>query len=875
MVKNVCGSFEKQFEHSRIKVFAREVTKILIEKKQISLPAQTTGVGVVDGTVVWHERDKPHKKRISIERSLDNKYILFELDYYFFKKLLYCTKTKAKSKKKTNIYSATRGNGFSKGGEYFSVKKVRIKQTCLDKAFYTINDFVHKKTTVKKAIDAYVIFDLETCPDRTNKFVAYIGCFFILDHDKKLVRKEMLCSDAESYLMEFDFLSEFKLFMLGLMSSFLGIPKKTILFFGFNNHRFDNHFVLEYFTNSDQFRCNYKERFGKVTTAEFERNNIRIVFTDMIKFLPDVSLKEALEDYDCSNKMSFDIVFYNNMIIENDHIVPRLATQQNFLKCFKQINIVEKSHLKKKYAVNSNGIEMYDIYQCALDYCEQDVNGTYELFLKIQQSFDNLIEVLEFESPYLSCLEFVSPAHLSGLCLKSSLMGVTQKMTIKDPDFGRFINSSYFGGRVQMGFIGEYATLTNLGCYDVRSMYPLAMKANYPVIEHETDVCMGEHFPYGLVESALLSKNVDGMFFIAEFEVILPEHEYELCSFGPLPHRDEDSERLFFDNVSHGAKVLTSVHLKTAFLANYSFKIIKHKYNVFFVKNGPIFTDYMTLLGRAKANAQQNDNKSLKKLIKLLLNSTAGKLAQKVTNKFHFYDGKWNIKYEAENWNASTHYLAAFVTSYSNHILYSTFYDLESDFISNKIGLAARKGALCYCDTDSIFFDKTLCKQLTFDISDDIGTYANYQFGITWSTKYPNANGIIIVGKKSYFILDYNKPKQKIIIDKKLKGIHKFLLDEFSIDVIRRVIQNEPKTVKQEFLMRKARKEIKCVNFTTDSSFIKDIFVDTLQKTLTVSVLKNVWPYDDCEGADLFYKQEEKNREQLKNNSLIFYKSFI
>lgn len=153
--------------------------------------------------------------------------------------------------------------------------------------------------------------------------------------------------------------------------------------------------------------------------------------------------------------MNVDILEYNRQI-ENKGLL--IYESDNIIQFCKSKSPLTNRQLKKTYIQENN---LFNIWQYILDYCKIDVMATMELFFKIQHSIKNIIKTMSTKSgitmPFENFASYRSAPQMSGyfyelISRKNDLL----KMKIINDDFGRFIYSSYFGGRVDFGIIGEY-----------------------------------------------------------------------------------------------------------------------------------------------------------------------------------------------------------------------------------------------------------------------------------------------------------------------------------------------------------------------------------------------------------------------------------
>jgi hypothetical protein len=614
----------------------------------------------------------------------------------------------------------------------------------------------------------------------------------------------------------------------------------------------------------------FSSRISKIATAGSyydpnENQSIRcsaIEFKDLIKWTPDKTLREVCKDYNIGkdSKMDFDIVKYNKKIKDDDYYIKREMNLKDACDTFLMLKGKKKEKeggidyesMKLKAYYNAEN-DTLDLWELCKDYCLFDCKSTMLAALKISNLVKEIIfdyqreKNIRVQSNYM--FSYNSPATLAYQFLSRTFAKewTTQRLAINHSNFGRFIHQSYFGGRTDFSFIGKYTTVNgNLRYYDVTSEYPLAMMKKYPVLENEQDMTVGKDVNINyyqniinkMVEDRKKSKKFDDFTifrpFDEDFNAIFrcnlypPKNNCELITFAPMATRFEN-KALCYENLCKTNIIVCTAFLKNFIMSGYSVELLEDEYNVVFTKLEYIFTEFIQYFGRAKAESKEDENKSKAKLFKLIINSIAGKLAQKpgasISNSTVSYGDTDLDLDKLENWAKSNHYLATFIIGEANFILYSTLYRLQLTNIYNNVPHSDRCGALLYMDTDSIIFDADLCDELDWDWSEYIGTWdeqLNY-FHCTWKAKYTkkSPDSIVCLGKKSYMIM-----KGDTAIDVKLKGIHRDQMERFANEY-NDILNGDAKTVCFEGLVRKAKRINGIVDIT------KEIFVGSIQKTLT------------------------------------------
>lgn len=767
---------------------------------------------------------------------------VLNLKFRFFTRVLYLKKLRQQYKSKREIKFPTianRNDIISFEEVYYRVLRYEESSFGSLTEAYDLRPFI--KTDYQETYDIrwdiLVSFDAETCKFRTED-----------EHYNKLQHPYLLCATIDynyPYYHEvrtenFFWLDltrpstvgkQFVEWLVGIMASFHdNIAYWTrIKLFGYNNNKFDNHFIIEEFQKLG--RCVINERNGKVTEGNIQVGKWTIELYDMVKWVPDMSLDDACEDYDIdAKKLKLNILSYNRACEMNREIL--LKCSEDVFKQFLKpgVTVREKLSLRKKYFMDG----VYNVWDYVVEYCKYDTLSVLELYKKISAVVKSIIiQFQDSNEVFLKSTHFSqypSPANLSGHLFKMIAKHQNQlKLTIKNFDLGRFIFESYFGGRVDFSFLGEYISVNKSLCLmDVTSEYPLAMMGQYPFIESHDDIDYGSNiniqFYQNLIDkayeerwAAFEAKTLDNFVYFRHLEnwrgifranCYPPEDKVHLNTFAAIPRHHQVEKKIAYSNEKFLNVTINSVQCKNLILSGFKIEILNHEHNIFFTRVGYVFKSYVEKLGEIKYKAKENSNKTQAKLVKLFLNSIAGKMAQRPIDRTVLYEsdislasGKIhysNNKFLNENWENSLHYLATFITAEANFILFSTMYRLQLEYIYANKPLSERTGSILYMDTDSIIFDKELVsKNFVFNISEELGYYEaeKCDFYITWKEKYTNDAGvdrIICLAKKSYAIC-----KGEEIVELKLKGIHKKIMDsEFrNYEVLKKIASGIKKEI--------------------------------------------------------------------------------
>jgi hypothetical protein len=183
------------------------------------------------------------------------------------------------------------------------------------------------------------------------------------------------------------------------------------------------------------------------------------------------------------------------------------------------------------------------------------------------------------------------------------------------------------------------------------------------------------------------------------------------------------------------------------------------------------------MFGKAKAAAADDGSKVDKKLYKAILNSGAGRLGMKDTSQYinvNYQFRKGNMREYLENarqkittFGSSNFDMATIINSGALYVITSWQYLLQlKEIYPNNIPVYKRQPIVAYTDTDSILFDadKVLPEVVeSMIMSNEIGTWENDAFTVTWSEK-ASCNTAVIFGKKSYFLLNEDDKGFKDIV---------------------------------------------------------------------------------------------------------------
>jgi len=453
-----------------------------------------------------------------------------------------------------------------------------------------------------------------------------------------------------------------------------------------------------------------------------------------------------------------------------------------------------------------------------------------KVFTTNDEDIDNLLifekkEITQFSFFYYRWYDFFAYFSISQISyLMVKLIAVLKKYRRFNPrniDLFHFIKSTYFGGRVDIGLVGAFTGKIKM--IDVKSEYPLAMTGPLPLINEKYTYIFNLNeewlnFLNNKIKSALefreitmLEQNFHKRFKVFEFIdfigvfmciVKIPDKEEYASIFSPLPFPErltKDTRSIRYFTFSQ-KRILTSVHIASLIYQGWNVEIIydpnnilfnvlnneqKNKYkqkfdnieneiNKRFVSMNSTsefcwLAEYVDIFGKLKANAASNNDEVLKKIYKMLLNATAGRLGMKIVATYEdvehsfneFHDTfKVNKRSKKVTLNNSDFYIATFINAYGAFIITSWQYKLQLKSIYNKIPMYERVKTVLYTDTDSIAYNMNeILDEVESSIvySKDIGNYSieDKDFNVTFSIK-AECNLFIGFAKKSYILADIN-----------------------------------------------------------------------------------------------------------------------
>ncbi len=668
--------------------------------------------------------------------------------------------------------------------------------------------------------------------------------------------------------------------------------------FGYNNHSFDNNFIYELLRKKlKNFKFSYNSRYGKTTAMEFVKGGLTFSIVDLIKWFPATALAKACKDYGISKtKYDVDILKYCNECSKDKKIVLTTDDLKNY---FKSGNLDENFLAKFR---RPDGL--YRVYDLVTEYCDRDVEATVELYEKLNGNMQEVFKVfndMNIKVPSLDIFNYVSPPQLSFLVLKEMMIQDNQRvMQFNNPQQSEFIFDSYMGGRCDYSIIGECLPTPNEdgspGEYiyaDVTSEYPTAMNGYFPDVSDRKSIKIGEDidlewlqsvidravaFRYKLFEQKILHTTCEYLRELNQFKGIFmctitpPANKNHYSTWAPVGTRiyPQNTGKLYFLNCRQEKRVLNTAHFQALILAGWNITIEECRFNILFKKQAKLMEKYVEVIGQKKT--ESNDNKTLRNIYKLMLNSLYGKMAQKPKHLLHTQEGRTVYNYTItaielttrNDWSASYHYLSTFITGQSNWMIFQAAYYAELEMIYENKPISYRTNTVLYTDTDSLIINKNkMSKFMTFDIGEEIGLWNEDRctFDVKW--KYEEYGEpiikLIVLSKKTYFLLG----KDDKLLCLKAKGVHGHIAKNLTLDSIKAVADGKPLKLNFDGLIKKSLM-LESGEFDYEQDFIKSIHDVVLKKTMTRAEVSELCEVKSTDENDL--KLNHKNLSFMPYN---------
>ena len=430
------------------------------------------------------------------DTKINEKYdAVLSIEGFFYKKSFYCqlydldfmrTGKKTSKRKKIDIIPivcATRNDYIR---SYGAIKKVRtqsgtgyiktyrVLRTSLSRAYtdrYSYKGQFRKmieKKSLPETNKVFICYDIETNTNEKGELYPYLiyaekfnlyddidcekenECFSVYDNDsEKLI--ERFCHWIHRKAMD--------LYYNNLDPNDGVGHRHHLIIFGFNNFRFDDQFIIPVFRKNKEYSAKFSSRFGKTTSEVFYyKSSMKVEFSDLVKFCPDKSLKEAGKEYGVEQqKMDFKILEYNEWCKKWPDHTSAFREDAKLM--------MEDEEILNKYETESDEI---NVKQLCIDYCKMDVQSTIELCNKIIENSSSLINEICPNSKRM-IFDFPSIPSLSYFIFENILIKQEKKRIHFPSDYNKFYRQAYFGGRVCGSCYGEYTAKNKIAYMDVTS----------------------------------------------------------------------------------------------------------------------------------------------------------------------------------------------------------------------------------------------------------------------------------------------------------------------------------------------------------------------------------------------------------------------
>ena len=560
--------------------------------------------------------------------------------------------------------------------------------------------------------------------------------------------------------------------------------------------------------------------------------------------------------------------------------------------------------------------------------------------------------------------ERLSLAQMSMTIMKAAFLGNCQKLSDRCPRTADIIRThirpTYFGGFTNFNIVGLYRNV-QIGYYDIKSSYPLGMTGVMPILSDEIGVKYDlSEDDYLLLESKI--KKAENEWELARANKTL--HTYHVFSYinfhafllvdleppkdprkalGISPVHFPESlgpevRQLRYFNVPVRIQ-RNAVQIGSAILLGWKVKLCRHNNDIVFnclrkrnqKKEDPyrcqyplrqnlinatcddwedvenekcrVFNPIVKLLGDFKADAATEGNVVMKKMAKMLLNASAGRLGMrekaKYTETIKIFNGETIIQKNEKSWKSDLSQnvieIASIIVAYGHYNLIRSVLLVELANLYNDKPFWENAPINLYNDTDSIIVDESkLLPEVKHWIesneSKEIGCWdGKNDFNVTWGIKTKKeskkANALFVLAKKSYLVLneDENGNFKNVMIHSKginvveftkyflkedgfvdVEKIHSFIKEGshlFKYDYIKKSIEKQDYIQKtftnttQEKLISLAELGVHKEEFMSQNSFLPKIAVSEY-----LSFTHHPCCYTECQYCNQWYF---RNRQQL------------
>ena len=346
--------------------------------------------------------------------------------------------------------------------------------------------------------------------------------------------------------------------------------------------------------------------------------------------------------------------------------------------------LIDLPKLENRKVIN-NTLQKNNINQEDIKYCIRDCEIIYNALLEI---FEN-VGAIKLTIASLSMYKFRS------IFLKNSI--IYSELTDQFYD-------SYYGGRNEVFKIGE--TISNV--YDINSLYPYSMLGNFPNVKNlkkESRIDL-KYFFFAL-------QRYEGL---ANVEI---EHLDNYFGYLPYKYQTPTNKTKLIFPIGNFEGIYNFNELRFAIKSGL-IKIKKVNYIIYSNSEASIFKDFVNTIFNQRKEAS---SKLEKTILKLILNSNYGKWAQRIKfEKEYFQDIPFELIEELKqtekfvelqlfNINRNDCFVISKKDKFKNSFFavptyssYTTSY-ARIELLKNLI--ANQNNGVVYCDTDSIFLEKS------------------------------------------------------------------------------------------------------------------------------------------------------------------------
>lgn len=804
---------------------------------------------------------------------------IFKIETSIVKIFLYVkyNETSERRRKLPNVgvNDIKRNASFSWGSRIWRVMRVEdVDKLAKDvSSIFTLKRF--NKQDTKRDLPILICYDVETLWDAEGVIRPFIICAETTIDDSTYMwcKSNKNLKDIDNFEEGVESFVDWLISKIMIVANFYGCfyypypNHKLIRFFGYNNFNFDNHMFYDKMRQKlTNFSYVYNSRFGKTTSCSFRCKGLEFSCVDLIKFFPGRSLANACASFKIEQaKYDVNILKYCTACCERQEIIEKVSDINEFFK-------EGAAQDEEFFAPFKDEAGQYNIYEFIKVYCKRDVSATMELYAKTSENMINIFkefEKLDVFVNYYDIFAYISPPQVAFIILKGLLAKAGQRILIfRDNKFAAKVHDTYFGGHTDYTFIGHcFPTPDKNGnCeykyYDVTSEYPTTYDGYFASARVKDSIFIGQDFPLltlqTIIDKATVRRNdlfasrrlhltYDYLKAFCEYRIFVtcnifpPERESEVAMWAPIGRKiyTGNSVRLEFQNVAQLNRNCNTPQICLLILMGWRVELVEDETNICFSETERLLQDYVRIVGKQKTLAV--DNKALRDLWKLLLNSLYGKLAMKYKNTLATQEGdcddevnvRVNEKLETFDFSQSYHYISADITGWATFMLNKKCYFAELEQIYNGRSLAERVNTVVYCDTDSLIFNMgKVSSFLEFKIGEEIGLWDD-DLGMFDETYKEETFGeekiasLIILAKKCYFPIDRNSN----ILSIKVKGLHKNEAKYITFDDLKRVCDG--KELKFSFPgIVKRPQMLANVNLTYREDFVKTLLNAVLKKTV-------------------------------------------